>query len=105
MIKYDDHMPWNPYIHALAATTYIWGVGFLIHYISSIHHDTPDKFTDPIAALSLLVFSVAVMAFLFFYRPAVLLIENKRQEAVSFFLKTLGTFGAITIGLLFIAVI
>jgi hypothetical protein len=45
------------------------------------------------------------MAFLFFYRPAVLLIENKREEAVSFFLKTLGTFGVITIGLLFIAAI
>lgn len=90
-------MPWNPYIHALAATTYIWGVGFLIHYISSIHHDTPDKFVDPIAALSLLVFSVAVMAFLFFYRPAVLLIENKRKEAVSFFLKTLGAFGVATV--------
>lgn len=93
-------MPWNPYIHALAATTYIWGIGFLLHYISSIHHDTPDKFTDPIAALSLLVFSVAVMAFLFFYRPTVLLIENKRQEAVTFFLKTLGTFGCITLVLL-----
>ncbi len=93
-------MPWNPYIHALAATTYIWGVGFLIHYISSTHHDTPDKFTDPIAALSLLVFSVAVMAFLFFYRPAVLLIENKREEAVSFFLKTLITFGALTVAVL-----
>lgn len=97
-------MPWNPYIHALAAATYIWGVGFLIHYISSIHHDTPDKLFDPIAALSLLVFSVAVMAFLFFYRPAVLLIENKREEAVSFFLKTLGTFGAVTV-LVLLAVI
>ena len=37
------------------------------------------------------------MGFLFFYRPMGLLMENKRDEAVSFFLKTLGTFGAITL--------
>jgi hypothetical protein len=37
------------------------------------------------------------MAFLFFYRPAVLLVQSKRDEAVYFFLKTLGTFGAITV--------
>jgi Na+-transporting methylmalonyl-CoA/oxaloacetate decarboxylase gamma subunit len=48
------------------------------------------------AFLSLLVFSVAVMGFLFFYRPAVLLIENKKKEAVDYFFKTLGAFGAIT---------
>jgi hypothetical protein len=90
-------MRWNPYLNAITASAYIWGIGFLINYISSLHHDTPDKLTDPIAALSLLVFSVAVMGFLFFYRPAVLLIDNKRDEAVSFFLKTLGTFGVITL--------
>ena len=90
-------MRWNPYINALAASAYVWAIGFLFQYISSIRHDTPDKVTDPIMTLSLLVFSAAVMGFLFFYRPVVLLIENKKEQAISFFLKTLATFGVITL--------
>jgi len=90
-------MKWNPFLNAVGAAAYIWGVGFLISYIGSLHRDTPDNLIGSIAALSLLVFSAAVMGFLFFYRPAVLLIENKKSEAVSFFLKTLGTFGVITL--------
>jgi hypothetical protein len=94
---YTHRMRWNPYLNAIGVAAYIWGVGFLIHYIGSLHHDTPDNLTGSIAALSLLVFSAAVMGFLFFYRPTVLLVEDKRDEAVFFFLKTLGTFGAITL--------
>jgi len=90
-------MRWNPYLNAIGAAAYIWGVGFLIHYIGSLHRDTPDNLIGSIAALSLLVFSAAVMGFLFFYRSAVLLVENKRDEAIFFFLKTLGTFGVITL--------
>ena len=88
-------MRWNPFINAAGATAYIWGIALLISHISSLHHDTPDNLTGSIAALSLIVFSAAVMAFLFFYRPVGLLVENKKAEAVSFFLKTLGTFGAL----------
>jgi hypothetical protein len=47
------------------------------------------------AAISLVVFSAATMAFLFFYRPLVLLLEHRSSEAVAFFLKTLATFGVI----------
>ena len=90
-------MRWNPYLHAIGASAYIWGIGSLIHYISSLHRDTPDNLVGSISAISLVVFSAAVMAFLFFYRPVVLLIENKKDEAVFFFLKTLGVFGAITL--------
>lgn len=89
-------MRWNPFINAVGAAAYVWGVALLIHYIASLHHDTPDNLIGSIAALSLFVFSAAVMGFLFFYRPAVLLAENKKREAVSYFLKTLATFGAIT---------
>lgn len=90
-------MLWNPYLNAIGAAVYIWGVGFLIQHIASLHHDIPDNLTGSIAFLSLVVFSAAVMGFLFFYRPAVLLVENKRDDAVFFFLKTLGTFGALTL--------
>ncbi|MES2225256.1 MAG: hypothetical protein V4480_00415 [Patescibacteria group bacterium] len=37
------------------------------------------------------------MAFLFFYQPVLRLLEHKRAEAVSYFLKTLAIFGAMTI--------
>ena len=90
-------MRWNPFLNAVGAAVYIWGMGLLIHHISSLHHDTPDNLVGSVAALSLLVLSAAVMGFFFFYRPVELLVENKRGEAVSFFLRTLGTFGVITL--------
>jgi len=90
-------MRWNPFLNAFGAAAYVSGVGLLIQYISSLHHDTPDNVIGSIAFISLVVFSAAVMGFLFFYRPVMLLLENKRDEAISFFLKTLGTFGVITL--------
>ena len=86
----------NPFAHAIIAVGYIWGVASLLQVISP-PPDTPDTWLTPVVALSLLVFSVALMGFLFFYRPVVLLLENKKEEAVSFFLQTLGSFGIITI--------
>lgn len=90
-------MRWNPYLNAIGAAAYIWGVGLLIYYISSLHRDTPDNLTGSVTAISLVVFSAAIMGFLFFYRPVTLLVENKKDEAIFFFLKTLGTFGVITL--------
>ena len=90
-------MRWNPFINAVGAAAYIWGIGLLISHIARLHHDTPDNLVGSIAFISLVVFSAAVMGFLFFYRPVGLLMENKRDEAISFFLKTLGTFGVITL--------
>jgi hypothetical protein len=89
-------MQWNPYLSALAAAAYIWGLGFIFQFLESTRGDIPDTTFAPILMLSLLVFSVALMGFLFFYRPVVLLLENKRNEAASYFLKTLATFGALT---------
>ena len=90
-------MRWNPILNAAVVATYIAGIAFLLQFVQSIRHDTPDTFIDPIGALSLLVFSVAVMGFLFFYWPVVLLLDHKKEEAVSYFLKTLGTFGLIVV--------
>lgn len=90
-------MKWNPYLNALGIEAYIWGLGLLINYISSLHHDTPDNLIGTIAAFSLFTCSAAVVGFLLFYRPVALLIEGKREEAIFFFLKTLATFGVITV--------
>lgn len=89
-------MRWNPILNAFAATAYIGAVALLIRYISSFRHDTPDTPLDSMAFLSLLVFSAAVMAFLFFCRPAMFLIENRKQEALTYFFQTLASFGIVT---------
>jgi hypothetical protein len=89
-------MRWNPFLNAIGAAAYIASLVSLMQFISSFRHDTPDTVFDGMGVISLVVFSAAVMAFLFFYRPLVLLIEDKREAALAFFLKTLGAFGAIT---------
>ena len=95
----------NPYINALLATTYIAGIALFMQFISSTHHDTPDTLLDGMGFLSLFVFSAAVMAFLFFYRPVMLLVDGKHKEAISYFLKTLATFGVVTaLVLLFVSI-
>jgi hypothetical protein len=102
--RHDIHryMRWNPIINAFAAALYIWGIGLLVHHIASLHHDTPDNLAGSVTAISLVVFSAAVMGFLFFYRPVMLLVEQKKAEAISFFLKMLGVFGLITIVMVFV---
>jgi len=90
-------MRFNPYLNAIGASAYIWGIGFFFHYMSETHANTPDPWIAPIAMLSLLVLSVCVMGFLFFYRPAALLMEKQHREAADFFLKTVGTFALLTL--------
>lgn len=58
----------------------------------------------PMGMLSLLVLSVSVMAFLFFYQPVIMLLEGKRQEAVTFFFKTVATFAIATALILLISI-
>jgi len=93
-------MKWNPFLNAIAAALYIGFVVLFMRLIESVRHDTPDTLLDGMGMISLLVFSAATMAFLFFYQPVLKLIENKEAEAVSYFLKTLGIFGAVTIAVL-----
>jgi NADH:ubiquinone oxidoreductase subunit 6 (subunit J) len=93
-------MKWNPLLNAAAASAYIGAVAVFMGFIESIRHDTPDTLLDGMGFISLFVFSAAVMAFLFFYQPALKLLENKRAEAVAYFLKTLAIFGAITVAVL-----
>ena len=90
-------MQWNPFLNAAAAVAYIGALSLFMRNIESIRADTPDTFIDGVGFLSLFVTSAAVMAFLFFYRPVALLIEHRQAEAVAYFLKTLGIFGAVTV--------
>ncbi len=96
-------MKWNPFINALAAAAYVAAVALFVHFISSLRHDTPDTLLDSLGFISLFVSSAAIMTFLFFYQPLVKLIDGKKAEAVSYFLKTVGIFGAITVVVLTLA--
>lgn len=82
----------NPFVNALIAGGYIVGlVLFMNNVIKALSH-TEDTILIPMTMLSLFVFSVALMAVLFFFEPVRLLMENQKQEALSFFTKTLATF-------------
>lgn len=91
----------NPYINAAAALVYI---ALVVGGITIVERITPEGSSDivlvPIAMLSLLVLSVAIMAVLFFYQPLALFLDGKRAEALAFFVKTLATFAVVTAVLL-----
>ncbi len=93
----------SPLINALAALAYIGLVVSFLRYIETIRHDTPDTILDGLGFLSLFTFSAVVMGFLFFSQPLLLLFEHKQAEAVTYFVKTLAYFGAITVAILTVA--
>ena len=86
----------NPYINALLAALYIVFVVLLITYGPAYVRDKPDTILAPMAMLSLLVFSVAFMGYLFFLQPVAMYLEGQKNEAVELFTKTLSAFAVIT---------
>ena len=87
----------NPFYNALSALAYIVLIVLGMNAISKIQIDV-NEIIISIIMLSLLTLSVAVMAYIFGYQPLVLFLDNKKKEAVSLFLKTVGIFGGITLG-------
>ena len=91
-------MTQNPLYNAILASGYIV---LVVSLISTFEGDGgPDTILVPIAMLSLFVLSAALMAYLFFYQPAMLYLAGKQQEGVVLFLKTLAIFACITIAFL-----
>ena len=92
-------MTTKPFYNAVLAAGYIVGLVYFI-FTFVAQPNTPDSQTSllvPIAMLSLFVLSAAVMSYLFLYEPLMLYFDNKRQEAVRFFLATIGIFALITL--------
>lgn len=101
LVEYDyaiiNHMKnifKNPYLNSIYAEIYIVIVVSVMHLISA--PNTPDAFFDPIAALSLLVLSAAVMGYLFLGEPLQLYLDGEKKRSVAFFMKTVISFAAIT---------
>src|SRR3989338_2185666 len=86
----------SPLINALGASAYIFLIVSVMTFVTQPLKNKPDTFFAPITALFVLTLSVAVMAFLFFYQPLLLLIDGKKKEAVGLFVKTVGIFAVIT---------
>jgi len=86
----------NPYQNALLAAAYIVFVVLLISYGPALVRDKPDTILAPMAMLSLLVFSVAFMGYIFFFQPVLMYLDGQKREAVEFFTKTLVAFAVIT---------
>ena len=98
----------NPVVNALGASIYIFAIVSLMNWVTDPLRDKPDTFFAPIAALFVLTLSAAVMAYFFFYQPVLLLIEGKKKESVSYFVKTVGIFAFVTglvLFLLFLGII
>ena len=87
----------SPYLNAATAFAYILGIATFMQTVPEAYFDSITPILAISTILSLLVLSVALMGFLFFYKPAVLFLEGKHIEAVHFFLKTLATFVALFI--------
>ena len=93
-------MSQNPFANAGAAAAYIAAVASFMYYGLPSMAYIEDSVAAPIAMLSLFVFSAAVMGYLFFYQPALLLFGGRQKEGAELFLHTLGIFAGITLAIL-----
>ena len=85
----------NPYLNALAAAAYIVVIAFVMFYGTDHTGRNPTVFI-PIAVLSLLVLSAAVMAFIFFFQPIQMFLDGQKKQAIELTIRTIGTFACIT---------
>lgn len=85
----------NPFLNALSAAVYIALVASVMYYFPKLAGPV-ESVIVPIAVLSLFVLSASVMGYLFCYEPMKLYFEEKKEESIGLFLKTIGIFAVIT---------
>ena len=90
------------YLHAIIAFAYI----VILVTIMSLKMDQDgNPVLTGIAVLSTLVFSAALMGYLFGSQPILMYIDGKKREAVKFFMETLITFwvlGLVSLAIMFL---
>lgn len=96
-------MTTNPLYNALLAIGYIVGIVSIMYFGSQFITNDGASIFFPIGALSTLTLSVAVMAYIFFYRPVLMLLAGEREKGVKLFLHTVGIFACITAVVLLIS--
>jgi len=95
----------NPFYNALFAIAYIMVLITLVFLAPNIIMGRTESIFIPMGMLALLVLSVALMAYLFFYQPVIMLIQGEREKAVKLFLQTVGIFAIETALLLCVSII
>lgn len=95
----------NPYLNAVLAGAYIVLIVHVIFYVVGTKGPDPDPDTIllPMTMITLFTLSTAVMGFLFLAQPIQLYLDGQKQEAVNFFLRTVGALAVIA--LIFITVL
>ena len=86
----------NPFINAFGASAYIAIVASFLYYAPKAIGES-DSFLAPIAMMSLLTLSAAMMGYIFFYQPMRQYLDGNKQEAVRLFFTSIGTFAALTV--------
>ena len=88
----------NPFYNALFAISYIVVLVTAVNLASTyLEEVVGESIFLPMSVLAMLVLSVALMGYLFFYQPVVMLLDGKREEAVQLFLRTVGAFAVATV--------
>lgn len=87
----------SPVVNALVAFGYIVLVVLVMGWGGKMHQFADNTLLAPLLAISVFTLSVGVMACVFCYQPIQLYFEGKRKQAVDLFLKTVGSFGVITV--------
>ncbi|PKN02743.1 hypothetical protein CVU76_01765 [Candidatus Dojkabacteria bacterium HGW-Dojkabacteria-1] len=96
----------NPFVNSLVALAYIVVVVFTINIIDETEVNSGlAQYIMPVMVISLFTLSAAVMGYIFCFKPITLFLEGKKEEAVKLFLKTVGIFGIITLGLILFSIL
>ena len=86
----------NPLYNALLAIAYIAALVTSVFYGSKLLQGLEETIFLPMGFLATFVLSAALMAYLFFYQPVILFLDNQREKAVKLFLQTVAIFAALT---------
>ncbi len=85
----------NPFLNAVYAALYIVGIVSVLS--TFVDGKVEASILIPMTMLSLFVLSATVMGLLFVYTPAKMFLDNQREEALTFFLKTVGAFACFAV--------
>lgn len=86
----------NPILNALCALGYITLVGVVMNFVTQTQGSKPDTIFAPIAFLSLLTLSAALMGYFFLFQPVLLYLDGKKKEATSLLVRTIMVFASFT---------
>jgi len=99
-------MTTSPHYNALLAIAYIALLVTGVFMGSNLLEGVVDETIFlPMGFIATFVLSAALMAYLFFYQPLILFLEGRREEALRFFFRTVGTFAAATAVVIIIALV